>query len=273
MLDRCSPGLARTACAALLLATLPPAAHAIDCVYRGTDDSARVVRRSGEFLTPYPAALSDRNCERLRVESGAVDAVWAAGGNASRLVSRRVERGVLVPAGASPDPAAGERAGSVMQEVAVVLGGAQRRVLGSSRGDAGDLVASLLPTGRVAAPLADIVVTVGPEPDPLLQRFTLWRQGKVVHEQRGPAASLRLPAAALQPGSELTWELVHDGKVARGQLRAEAVGTLQALRDAAGSRHAGEPDPLLRQMRTAAELIAEGDAWYARQLLESALLR
>ena len=50
---------------------LTSSAEAVECVYRGVDTDARVVRDSGEMFLPTNW-ISDTKCERLAITSGSV---------------------------------------------------------------------------------------------------------------------------------------------------------------------------------------------------------
>jgi len=256
---------------ALLLLAAWMHAQAAACLYRGTDDTARVIG-GGVVTTPFPQALSAPECARLRVASGTVDVVVLSADRAA-IASRRVSAGggALVPAsGADKGGTSGESPG-LLKQILVVLEGDQKKVTGSSRDAGDDFLRNALPVDKLAQPTADLVIVLGPAPDANLHSFELLVGGKPVLRVSGPARSVTLPAAALKAGVHASWRLAYgDGHdegsfdVVPSERLAELEATLATESDAGG-------DAKVAKLRIASGLVAQGYNWDARELIRTAV--
>lgn len=253
----------------VLMIVFPLSGMATPCLYRGSDADARVINRSGEISTPFPASLSAQDCNRLRVASGTV-AVYSVGPD-SVLAARQVSRGPLVlPLAGSVDSAAADSA-SVLTQIRIVLEGVNRTKNGSSRGAEGDNLVASFPTGRLAQPASDLLVMLGPVPDRNLETFELLVNGKTVGRQSGPLQVIKFPAAFLAAGSRLTWKLGYSGSIYQGSFSVETAETFQAMQQSLLKNAQGNPDELIVKLRVASGLNLEGYSWDARELIRSVL--
>jgi hypothetical protein len=260
-------------CLALALCVgLPLNAWATPCAYRGLDADARVMNRSGEISTPFPIALSAHDCRRLRVATGTVDVFVAGPQNA--IAKREVSRGSLVlpSEGASASDNAG--AANILKQMVVVLEGVHRIKNGSSRGAEGDYLVANLPVGRLAQPVADLTIALGPTPDANFGSFELFSNGRLVHRQSGPTQIITLPVALLKPGANLQWKLVYSGSKFEGALLVEPAAMLAELQQSLLQEGSGSPesDALVDKLRVASRLSEQGYFWDARALIRAALV-
>jgi hypothetical protein len=264
------PSGARAACALLLLAASTHA-QAAACLYRGTDDTARVIG-GGVVTTPFPEARSAPECARLRVASGTVDVVVLSADRAA-IASRRVSAGggALVPPSGADKGAASDESPGLLKQILVVLEGDQRKVTGSSRDAGDDFLRNALPVDKLARPVADLAIVLGPAPDANLHSFELLVDGKPVLRVNGPARSVTLPAAALKVGVHASWRLAYgDGhdegsfEVVPSERLAELEATLAKESEAGG-------DAKVARLRIASGLVAQGYSWDARELIRAAV--
>lgn len=254
----------------LCVTATPLATWAQACLYRGDSADTRVANRSGEITTPFPDTLSSIDCRRLRVSTGAVT-VYTLAKDRQALAPRRVE-----PGGGSlvtgPAEEAGNAPAGMLQQIMVVLEGAQRMKTGSSRGAGDDYLQAALPNGVMARPQQDLVIALGLQPDAALGSLELSVDGKVVFQHKGPARELRLPAQPLIAGARASWKLVYGAQSREGQFQVVPVEQFLALQ-AQLERDSQGADPTLRQLRIAAGLVQAGFAWDARDWLRPALVR
>jgi hypothetical protein len=242
---------------------------AASCMFRGADADARVINRSGEISTPYPMALSSNDCSRLRVANGTVT-VYGTGSEGAQVSSRQVSRGPLLPASDAP-AAAGTDTGAILKQIVVVLEGVSRTKTGSSRGAEGDYLVASLPTGKLAEPSTDLVLTLGPAPDANLASFELLVGGKPVYRQNGAAQTIKLPQAFLKAGTPVRWKLDYAGAKYEGQFTVEPAATLAALKQSLQKETPAGGDALVTKLSLAADLGQAGYAWDARELIRAAL--
>ncbi|RFO97882.1 hypothetical protein DIC66_03915 [Rhodoferax lacus] len=255
----------------VLLSTLQlAAAAATPCLYRGLDADARVINRSGEISAPFPASLSSNDCSRLRVANGVV-VVYGVGADGAQLTSRQVSRGPLLPASDGSSPATADTAG-ILKQIVVVLEGVSRTKTGSSRSAEGDYLAASLPSGRLAQPVADLSLQLGPSPDANLGSFEVLVGGKSVQRQNGPAQWIKFPLSVLKPGANVRWKLEYSGTKYEGTFAVEPAGTMEALKQRLQNDSQGDTDEIVTQLRVASGLSAEGYAWDARELIRTALV-
>ena len=264
----------RSACAGfhwlVLLGALPlGAAAATPCFYRGVDAEARVINRSGEISTPYPASLSSNDCSRLRVANGSV-VVYRVSPENAQLNSKQVSSGPLLPASAGAAPAGTDTVG-ILKQIVVVLEGVNRTKTGSSRGAEGDYLVASLPTGRLAEPSSDLMLELGPTPDLNLASFELLSGAKSVYRQSGPAQWIKLPQAALKAGANLRWKLDYAGSKYEGVFSVEPANTLVALKQSLQKDAKPDSDELVTRLSLASELGQAGYGWDARELIRAAL--
>ncbi len=262
-------GISRSVCAfALALSSL--GAQAAACLYRGTDDSARVTARSGQIVTPFPDALSSADCELLRVAVGKVS-VYVLGADRSAIDMRQVGvgGGALVPRPQGVEPgAAGPWDFRLLKEISLVLAGGQRSTAGSSRGGDGDDVLAALPVGKLSRPETDLVVPLGPVPDANLASFEVLVDGRSGYRQIGPARDIRLPAAVLLPGAKITWRLGYAGRQSEGRLTVVSPEQLAVLEESLTRESDAGTDPVVTLKRALDNVKpAEGFAWDARTLI------
>lgn len=243
-------------------------AHAAACLYRGEDASARVINASGVSFTPFPESLSDLGCERLRVVSGAIN-VYVLDASRNEMRSTRLTRGPLVPGGKGDTAPDG---GGIFLAIKTVLEGGQRMLKGSSRSDV-DYIQAAMPAGRLAEPTADLRIPLAPTADLNLKAVELSVGGKSVYRQTTPAPEIVLPASQLVKGSVVTWRVVYGPTTMTGQVEVVDRARLTVLRDAAALNATDEGDAVLRQLRLAASLAAEGFGWDAQQAVKEALPR
>ncbi|MDM0036711.1 hypothetical protein QTI33_31570 [Variovorax sp. J22P271] len=259
-------------CACLLSASLAaPAAHARQCLYRGDDDTARVIDRSGLMFKPFPQALTSHACERLRVVSGNVD-VYPMDAPADRLQASRVTRGPLVAAAATDEGRAGSGT-HILAIVRTVLEGNERMVSGSSRSADADYLREAMPTGRMAEPTAGLRIPLAAAADPNLKLVEVSSGGKVIYRQALPARDVVLPAGLFTRGARLQWRVLHGTETLTGEVQVVDGETLSAARTAAEQHVGAEPDALARTLRVATLLADDGYAWEARKITEAALGR
>jgi hypothetical protein len=242
-----------------LLAALCPRADAAQCMFRGTTSDARVVGNGAQF-TPHPAPILRQDCERLRVVVGTVQVFSETPDG--RIVPRRVNAASPLLERLLAD-ARSTGAGGVWRELDIVLRADEARRGGSSRG-AGlvDYPAGALPTGLLMEPDMDLRLPLPATVDDRLQSFALVIDGRLQHEQRGPAAELVLPAALLKAGRRVQWTLRYADVETTGELlvtTAQAVA--EAFRDEPGA------DPTALPLRQAQALMAAGYGWDARSRL------
>jgi hypothetical protein len=253
---------------ALGLATAPLLTQAQACLYRGESADTRVANRSGEITTPFPDALSAIDCRRLRVVTGTVT-VYTLTQDRQAMAPRRIDNGPLL---ASRGDDTGIAPPGMLQQIMVVLEGAQRLKTGSSRGSGDDYVQTVLPAGLLARPEQDLIAVLGPQPDALLASFELTVDGQVAVRQKGPASELRLPAKVLAAGSRARWKLVYGDQAREGQFQVVSAEQLRTLA-ARLEQEAQTDDVTMRQLRVGAGLVQAGFAWDARAWLRQALLR
>jgi hypothetical protein len=156
-------------------------------------------------------------------------------------------------------------------QIKAVLEGINRTKSGSSRGAEGDYLVSILPTGLLAQPKADLVIELGPVPDKNLGSFALLSKGKVVHRQSGPLQAIKLPAEFMVPGAQLAWKLDYSGSKHEGSFRVEPASTLVTLQQTLLKDAQGDPDEFVVKLRIASGLSKEGYFWDARELIRVAL--
>jgi len=234
------------------------AAGAAECVYRAKSADARLVRFSGEMLTPRGWTV-DQQCERLEVVTGTFRVV--APGAAGKLAESDVSSGTLVTR---------EQGGGsgLMRQIAIVLAGDERVRSGMSRagGDFDPLVEAL-PSGQVVdhGRALDIVF-----PDPAaakgaaLQFTTAGRAPLRVPVVDGVA---RVPASYLRSGAAYQWRLVHGGTTLQGTFMMVSAAAYEEARAAIDAElGAADPDSL-RTLAVADRLAARGYTQEARTLL------
>ena len=259
-------------CPFLLAASLAaPAAHARQCLYRGDNDTARVIDRSGSMFKPFPQALASHACERLRVVSGNVD-VYPMDTPADGLQATRVTRGPLIAAAAADEGRAPSGA-RILAIVMTVLEGNERMVSASSRSAEADYLREAMPTGRMAEPTADLRISLAAAVDPNLKLVEVSSGGKTIYRQALPARDVVLPAGLFTRGARLQWHVLHGTETLTGEVQVVDGETLSAARAAAEQRVGSEPDLLARKLRVAALLADEGYLWEARKITEAALVR
>lgn len=249
---------------------LPLSAGATPCLYRGLDADTRVMNRSGEISTPFPLSLSSHDCRRLRVASGTVAVYLEESQNV--LATRQVSRGPLVPPSEGATDAVTADSLSILKQVKVVLEGVTRIKNGSSRGAEGDYLGASLPVGRLAQPVTDLHIELGPKPDLNFGSFELFSNGRSLHRQSGPTQLIKLPATVLKPGPQFSWKLQYSGEKYEGSFLVESASTLAALQQSMQKDGATDLDELADKLRVASGLSKEGYFWDARALLRAALL-
>lgn len=252
-----------------MLIGLPLCVSATPCLYRGLDADTRVMNRSGEISTPFPVSLSSNDCRRLRVASGTV-AVYVVSSESALVTSQQVSRGPLVPSSDGMLSGSADSAG-ILKQIVVVLEGVNRTKNGSSRGAEGDYLVASLPTGRLAKPVSDLGVELGPTPDLNFSSFELLNSGKSVHRQSGPLQVIKLPAAVLKSGASLRWKLDYSGRKYEGSFTVEPASTLALLKQSLLQDAQGDADVLVAKLRVASGLSMEGYFWDARELIREAL--
>jgi hypothetical protein len=273
------PGLFRVMAALLLLQEGRPV-FADDCFFRGDGPNARVARRSGELLRPFPLTLSDSRCETLRVSTGTVTVYFKQEEDAP-LVKRRVSEGPLLPSEKAPSVVTAnghvtpEGKSSAIAELVRtfrnVLAGDQVQRTGSSRSDADDYLVNALPVGRMAKPAHNVVIPLGREGDPRLERFELRIDGRLVFALSGPASELQIPSAAFPGGATAHWTLRYGGVDATGQVIIDSGREMEDIRRRLEQENAAETDDTLRSLQIAAGFLRAGYAWDARPFMWTAL--
>ena len=143
---------------------------------------------------------------------------------------------------------------------------------GSSRGAEGDYLAASLPIGRLAQPVADLSLQLGPTPDANLGSFELLVGGKSMQRQNGPAQWIKFPLALLKPGANVLWKLEYSGTKYEGAFVVERASTMEALKQHLQNDTQGDTDEIVTKLRVASGLSAEGYAWDARELIRTALV-
>jgi hypothetical protein len=251
--------------------TTPLGGAATPCIYQGLDADTRVINRSGEITSPFPDSLSAHDCQRLKVATGTVR-VYAENADGKVLPARQVNNGPLV-ALATDAAAFNPQVLGILQQFIVVLEATNRAKNGSSRGTEGDSLVNALPAGRLAQPLSDLIITLGPIADINLVFFELSNNGKVVHRQSGASRFIKLPAAQLKAGAKISWRLEYTGSKYAGTFTVEPTSDLDSLQQALIKETEGEADAFLVKLRVAAGLNKERYLWDARELIRSALIQ
>jgi hypothetical protein len=253
----------------LILCVLPGllscgAVVAAECVYRGVDADARVVRDSGEMFTPT-AWISDTKCERLSVVSGSVQIVNR---NAEgRIVKRTADAGRL---------ATGSAGGGdfLFHAIGVMLAGDERVRAGRSRGFGASLesIQNALPSGLVAMPDGPLVMDVPITPDEAGASFALSRDGVVILQTKLVKPTLVIPAGKLAPDGRYQWVMKAGPETASGQftvVSAAAYATARAEIDALNKTD--HPASAEQAFKTASALLVAGYAMEARKVIRAAL--
>jgi len=254
-------------------------ARAAECLFKGEGADTRVAG-TGVMLTPFPEPMRRPDCELLRVVTGSVRVVTLSSDRA-RLVGRKIQQGPLAPRDAGTntgtDNASDGVLGQIGRQLSIVISGDQRLRTGSSRSGIAtvDYPADALPRGRVALPRSDLLVPLGPVPDPSLRRFEVVAAGRTLHRQDGPATALLIPAQVLAVGQTFRWTLVYGSgdTQANGEFTVDPPHVFAEMRAALEMQYSAESDPMIRQLNIAAALEAQGYGWDARPLVPAALMR
>lgn len=240
------------------------AATAVECVYRGVDADARVVRDSGEMFTPS-AWITDTKCERLTVVSGSVQIVNR---NADgRIVKRTADAGRL---------ATGSAGGGdfLFHAIGVMLAGDERVRAGRSRGfgDALESIQNALPSGLVAMPDGPLVMDVPITPDEVGATFALSRDGAVIFQTKLLKPTLAIPAGKLAPDGHYQWVIKAGPETASGQFTVVSAATYAAARaEIDGLNKTAHPASAEQTFKTASALLVAGYAMEARKVIRQAL--
>ena len=254
----------------ILLGVLPMVdAAARPCLYRGLDQDARVINRSGEITNPYPVSLTSNDCSRLRVANGTV-VVYGIGPEGAQLVAKQVSRGSLLPVADGESPASTSTAG-IFNQIVVVLEGVNRTKTGSSRSAEGDYLAASLPTGRLEEPAGDLTLQLGPIADTNLGSFELFVGGKLAQRQSGPSQLIKFPQHLLKAGMQLRWKLEYSGSKYEGGFTVDPPNALDELKRHVFREIPDEADEIATKLRVASAMSAKGYTWNARELIRSAL--
>jgi hypothetical protein len=128
-----------------------------------------------------------------------------------------------------------------------------------------------LPIGKLSEPADDLVLKLSPAPDQNLASFELLVGDKSVFRQTGPEHSLRLPRAAMRPGTLVRWKLDHSGQKHEGQFTVEPKLRYEAWVQSLPSQENSDSDHVARSLLLAATLTQEGYGWDARELIRKAL--
>lgn len=256
----------RTRAAALLTLLLAGWASAqtppdFGCMYRGSDDGARVFTRGGDYQTPYPHLSRDEDCRRLSVGAGEVW-VYQPGPQGS-VVTRKVQSGPLVrSADGQPGPLR-----QAWTDLKLILAGDQHLTQGSSRdGEAGDWV-NLLPQGKLGPRTEALRLPLGPSAGKALKWFEVRVGGRTVSRQQGPADSLLIPARVLSPGQAVSWQLQHGDAVAQGQFTVTRAEEIQRVLSTPLSPPPA--DDTAEALQRASLLLEAGFRWDAFELLHT----
>lgn len=238
------------------------AASATQCVFRGDSAEARLVRFSGEVLSPQGWTV-DQQCERLDVVAGAFRVVVPGAGG--KLGETQVTRGTLVKRQEGSGGGTG-----LLHQIAIVLAGDERARSGMSRaGSDVDMLAEALPSGHLVdhgrpldIDLADPAVAQGAT----LQWIAAGKAPVRIPVTNGVA---HVPAASLHAGTAYEWRYVQGTTTLKGSFNVVSEAAFQEAR-AAVDLELGAADPDgLRPLAVADRLAERGYTFEARAVLSA----
>jgi hypothetical protein len=244
-------------------------ASASQCVYRAKTDDARVVRFSGEVLTPENWTV-DAQCERLEVVSGTVRVM--AQGAGSKLGETEVSAGPLLKPGQGI-------ADNLLRQIRVLLAGDARSRTGMSRAGADvNMLAEVLPAGLLVDHGTPLAIAL-PDPDGMRGAMLVLTPDTGA-PLRVPAKDgvLQIPAAALRAPAHYRWHFTAPGAVQKaldGEFGLVTPATFAAVKDGADAQAKAAPGAgnATDALTVADKLIEQGYVQEARTVLAGYLLK
>lgn len=239
-------------------------ALAIECAFKGSDASARVVHESGAMFEPV-AWTSHGQCERLRVASGEVRTIYRAVDG--RFIKRSVSQGRLIARGeAATDP--------VLSEIGLMLAGDERTRAGRSRGSSAsfDSVERALPRGQLVQPDGPLELAVPVAVDEIGADFKLSQAGRTIYQGKLNRQALVIPAGMLAAGKSYDWTLSTGQDSAKGTFSVVTPDRYAAaLQDMPPGTVDQAADPAGYKLEKASALLNAGYALEARKLLREVM--